>query len=200
MANKFKQYSDRDIVDLVREYPLASMVSCSDSDFTMTSLPMLPVTDDDGRLVELVGHMALRNPHTEELQRQPRARFLFRGPDSYISPNLLRDRNWAPTWNFATVCIEADVVFTPDKNHQALQSLVAEMEKDKSDPWSTDELGARYDTLARQIISFVAEVRSIDATFKLGQDEKRDAFGQILEGIDSGALKRWMQRLNREPD
>lgn len=198
MNEKFKRWTAADVVDLIRETPLALMISCSGSDFEMTPLPMLPETDAEGRLIRLMGHMALRNPHTDKLRRHPMARFLFLGPNGYVSPGLLADRSWAPTWNYAILCIEAEVKFNPDLNDTALRSLVSTLESGKNNAWSVDELGERYNQLSSRIIAFQAEVRSVDATFKLGQDEKPGVFRQILDGLDSAPLRKWMQRFDRQ--
>jgi len=196
MNNKFKHWTDADIVDLIKEAPLAFMVSSPASEFMMTPLPMLPETDGDGCLVRLTGHMALRNPHVGLLRRHPLARFLFLGPNGYISPSYLTDRSWAPTWNYTILSIEAKVKFTPDLNDTALRQLVAALESGKANAWSVDELGERYQQLSQRIIAFQAEIRSVDATFKLGQDEKPGVFQQIINGLDQGPLQQWMQRFN----
>src|SRR3546814_1392265 len=50
-------------------------------------------------------------PIAATLAADPRALFRFSGPHGYVSPESLTDRDWAPTWNFAVVRIEADVAF-----------------------------------------------------------------------------------------
>jgi transcriptional regulator len=198
-SSRFKQWTDKDIVDLIEAYPLALVVTASDGPFRMTPLPMLADTDADGRLVRLVGHMALSNEHTAVLRSHPRAQFLFLGPHGYVSPRLLDDRSWAPTWNYVVVRVEADVVFQPDKLDEALRRLVARLEGGKPDAWSVEELGERYAQLARRIVAFDAEVRAVDATFKLGQDEQPEVFRQIVAGLESAELREWMQRFSGGP-
>lgn len=196
MNSKFKQWTDEDVIDLIEANPLALMVSAGGSEFRMTPLPMLADADTDGRLVRLIGHMALGNSHTAVLRDQPRAHFLFLGPHGYISPRLLDDPTWAPTWNYAVARVEADVVFRPEKLDQALRRLVARLEAGQPDAWSVEKLGERYASLSRRIVAFDAEVRGVDATFKLGQDEKPEVFRQIVAGVDSAELRAWMQRFS----
>lgn len=197
MKKLYKQWSETDVIDLIRAYPLALMMSPDGGELTMTPLPMLPDTDDAGRLIRLVGHLALRNPHTDTLRRQPRAHFLFQGPQGYISPRLLADRNWAPTWNYAVIMIEADVRLTPERTDTAVRRLVEKLEHGRPDAWAVEELGDRYAKLAQRIVGFEAEVRSVDATFKLGQDESDHALQQILAGLDADDLREWMRRFAR---
>jgi transcriptional regulator len=199
-SSRFKQWTDKDIVDLIEAYPLALVVTATDGQFRMTPLPMLADTDADGRLVRLVGHMALSNEHTAVLRSLPRAQFLFLGPHGYVSPRLLDDRSWGPTWNYAVVRVEADVEFRPDQLDEALQRLVRRLETGHSDAWSVDELGDRYEPMSRRIVAFDAEVRAVDATFKLGQDEQPDVFRQIVAGLESPDLRAWMQRFSGRQD
>lgn len=199
-SSRFKQWTDKDIVDLIEAYPLALVVTATDGQFRMTPLPMLADTDADGRLVRLVGHMALSNEHTAVLRSHPRAQFLFLGPHGYVSPRLLDDRSWGPTWNYAVVRVEADVEFRPDQLDEALQRLVRRLETGHSDAWSVDELGDRYEPMSLRIVAFDAEVRAVDATFKLGQDEQPDVFRQIVAGLESPDLRAWMQRFSGRQD
>lgn len=197
MVNPFKQWTQADVLELIAAYPLALMISAHADDFRVTPLPMLAEADAAGNLVRLVGHMALRNPHVDLLHERPRARFLFLGPHGYVSPRLLSDRQWAPTWNYAVAWVEADVRFRPDKNDRALRRLVAHLEGERPDAWSVEQMGERYARLAQRIIAFDAEVGSIDATFKLGQDEQPGAFDEILAGLESAELCKWMRRFRR---
>jgi transcriptional regulator len=194
MNRKFKQWTNKDVVALIEDNLLALMVSATGTDFLMTPLPMLADTDADGGLVRLVGHMALSNRHTAVLRTHPRAHFLFLGPHGYVSPRLLNKRSWAPTWNYAIARVEADVTFRPERLDYALRRLVGKLESGKSGAWSIEELGARYASLAQRIVAFDAEVRAVDATFKLGQDEQPDVFREILSGLESRELCEWMLR------
>jgi transcriptional regulator len=194
MAAIHNRWSNADVIDLIREYPLAIMVSLAKQGFSSTPLPMLPETDENGRLVRLLGHMSLANKQHQELRTRGDACFLFQGPHSYVSPTLVPDRSWAPTWNYALVRVNAVVHFRPDQNDNALRQLVACMEAGKEDAWAVEELGERYQQLSRHITAFHAEVTSVEATFKLGQEEKPVMFESMLEGLNHPELERWMQR------
>lgn len=194
MTHSFKRWSHEDVHDLIDRFPLGLMMSPGADGFTVTPLPMLPHCDDSGRLVRLEGHMALRNPRVDHLRRRPRVRFVFQGPHGYISPTIVSRRGWGPTWNYAVAWIEADVVFRPGQNHAALQHLVRRLEGTGPDAWSTERMGERYAELSERIIAFDADIRSVDATFKLGQDESAEAFEDIVAGLDNADLVAWMRR------
>lgn len=194
VESPFDDVSSGDILDLIREHPLAWVVSSGTDSMTATPLPMLADTDDNGRIIRLVGHFARSNPHVPALMACPRALFLFQGPQGYASPSWVSDRTWAPTWNYAVVQIEADVQFRPDETDVALNRLVTAMELDRERAWSTAEMGPRFDQLKKGIIAFEAEVRAVRARFKLGQDEHPTVLAQILTKAPDAGLRRWMRR------
>jgi transcriptional regulator len=194
-ASPFEQWTDRDIVDLIDAYPLAWLISAR-SGFAATLLPILLETDEDGRPVSLLGHFAKSNPQVDQIRGEPRTLFLFSGPQGYVSPELVTTtRNWAPTWNYATARLVADVRFDEDLNEEALERLVEKMERGRRQPWTRFELGPRYERMNRAIIAFRAPIVEIGARFKLGQDERDEVFTDLVDGL-SPDLAGWMRRFN----
>src|SRR5262245_65314266 len=106
MATPFDRVANAELVDLIEAYPLAWVVSNGADGFAATPLPMMVDTDASGALVRLIGHFAKSNPQVADLERSPRALFLFQGPHAYISPSWISDRTWGPTWNYAVIRIE----------------------------------------------------------------------------------------------
>lgn len=197
MATHFEQFSDADAADLIREFPLAWVRAASGIDPLQASmLPLLAERDDSGRIVALLGHMARRNPLFDALSLNPGAAIFFQGPQGYISPSWVRDRQWAPTWNFAQLRIEADIVFEPEGGDASLQHLVDAMEGERENRWRIDEMGPRYRAMERQIIAFRAPIRRLSGKFKLGQDERPEILADILTHLGDGPLGRWMRRMN----
>jgi len=194
MRSLFRNYLDADVIDLIHAYPLALMVSGGPGDWATTPLPLLPDVDSEGRLTRLVGHMSRANPQAAFLEQDPRACFLFQGPHGYLSPTLVPDRTWAPTWNYILLRVHAEVTFRPENNDSALRRLVAAMEAGRENAWSVEEMGERYHKLSQYIVAFDATVQSVDATFKLSQDEKPVMFQNILSGLGHPELERWMRR------
>ena len=196
----FEPRSAADLLRLVEEYPLAWVVSHGGAGFGATPLPLLAETDASGQINVLVGHFALSNPQVEQLRAAPRARVIFSGPHGYISPELVSRPGWAPTWNYTTAQFDVEIEFRPDENGAALERLVARMERDRPDPWTTSRMGERYATMVRKIIAFRAHVRRCSGRFKLGQDETPATLSEILSGLDDVALVRWMREFNPAPD
>ena len=125
-ASIFERFSPDDVRELVREYPLAWVFARGAEDPAPSLLPLLGDYDALGRLVGLVGHMSRRNPLVEAFSHDPRALILFQGPSAYVSPDQAGRRDWAPTWNYAQLSIEATVRITPTETDAAIRPRSAE--------------------------------------------------------------------------
>lgn len=192
----FEGIDKRDVIDLIGEYPLAWVCARNGRAAEASLLPLLVETDALGRPVSLVGHMARRNPLVAALTADPHALILFTGPQAYVSPELVSEPRWAPTWNYAQLRIEAELRFDAISSGTSLSMIVDSMEQGRARPWTTADMGPRYDVLEKAIIGFRARIDVLHATFKLGQDEPIELLRQILAGHPDSALVRWMRRLN----
>jgi len=195
----FAPRSDLDVVSLVREQPLAWLVSAGEGAFMSTLLPVMPVLDERHRITHLRGHLSRRNDQVAHLKRYPRARILVLGPHGYVSPSWMHDRTQAPTWNYASAAFDVNLGFSEDVAglEAHLRHMVGTMEADRPQSWQVDEMGPRMQRLARGIIAFEAEVLAVEARFKLGQDERDDVFADILSGLERSGddtLATWMRR------
>lgn len=195
MSSLFRPAHPSQIVELIATHPLAWVTARGGERAAASPLPLLADLDADGQVVSLLGHMARANPLMAALEADNRALILFQGPQSYISPNHVRDRAWGPTWNYAVLTIEAEITLRPDLNHHAIERLVTEMERGQNQPWSVAEMGPRYERLVDHIVAFTAKITRLDARFKLGQDERPEIFADILAGLGPEApLTAWMRR------
>ena len=195
-TSSFTSFADSDVTDLIAEYPLAWLCPRGPAPLASSLLPLLAETDAGGKLTTLVGHMARRNPLFALLQATPDVLILFTGPQAYVSPGLVSDPAWAPTWNYAQLRIEARIVFDPEGGDAALAMLVAAMDREERTGWTRDRMGARYRPMEQAIIAFRAQVVGVAGTFKLGQDEPPARLREILAGHADPALLRWMRRFN----
>jgi transcriptional regulator len=196
----FEPRSEADFLHLIEEYPLAWVVSVGGAvGFGATPLPLLAETDAAGQINALFGHFALTNPQVAQLRADPRAKILFMGAHGYISPELVSQPAWAPTWNYATAQFDVEVEFRPEENDSALERLVTKMERGRRDPWTIARMGERYALLAPRVIAFRAHVRFKIGRFKLGQDESVQTLSELLATLDDEALVRWMRDFNSPP-
>lgn len=191
----FAPQSHADIPALIAEYPLAWVIS---RDFDATLLPLVTELDGEGRLRSLFGHYARRNPQVAAFEHDGSALILFNGPQGYISPTLVSNPTWGPTWNYAAIRIVADVAFVEDETDASLRRLTNHFESDGA--WTVERMGDRYDQLAQHIIAFRATVRQCEGMFKLGQDETAATFAEITAGHSNVNLTRHMRAQRRGDD
>jgi transcriptional regulator len=188
----FDPKSPADIAALVREFPLATLLSNGPDGFAATPLPLIAEHDSDGRIVALIGHFARSNAQLAGLRDDPRAMAVFHGPHAYVSPRIVSKPGWAPTWNYAVVRFQLAVTLTPERNDDALRLLAEALEGTGPDAWHPGLIGERYDRLVAHIVAFRAEVLATHATFKLGQDEDAASFAEIVEEIGDDRLAQMM--------
>lgn len=201
VAGKYAPPDKTEVTRLVREYPLAWVVTAGDGDFGATLLPLQPFHDCEGRIIELHGHFARSNSQVELVRRNPRALMLFLGPQGYVSPSWLTDRTMAPTWNYASSQFVVDIEFIEDGpcTEALMRDLADAVEAGRERAWSIEDMGTRYQRLVRGVIGFHAHVREARVKFKLGQDERDDNFAEImkaLSGSENVELHEWMTRCN----
>lgn len=204
--NIYAARSDADLLRLVRQQPLAWIVSGAGENFRATLLPVLAETDAEGRIARLAGHFSRSNDQYQLLTRDPRAVVLVLGTNGYISPSWFADKSQAPTWNYVSAQFAVDMQFfdAPEPIEAHLRQLVNTMEAQAPRgadqiPWDVDQMGQRYFLRSRAIVGFTATVREVRPKFKLGQDERDDVFNDIMAGLKHGPtadLQAWMREYN----
>lgn len=183
---------------LIREHPLAQVVSMGPDGLMATPLPLL--LRRDGEAPWLLGHFARANPQVKALEASPDALAIFNGPHGYVSPSWFRDRSQAPTWNFATVhfSVRIRLIDSPEAASEAVEALTDAMEAGHARPWRAHELGERYRRMTAAVVAFRADVTAMRAKFKLGQNESPEVFADTLAGLEAAgqqALARMMREV-----
>lgn len=193
----FERFDNSDVRALIDGFPLAWVCGGPASAIEASQLPLIGIYDDDGNLVELIGHLMRSNPLYAALTQDARAAIMFNGPNAYVSPEHAGRRDWAPTWNYAQLRIGADVVFDEALTEYSLQVLIDAMESGRAAPWGVDELGDRYQGMLGRIIGFRATVTSVSGKFKMGQDETAETLHRILDTLPDADTAAWMRRFNK---
>ncbi|WP_055446748.1 FMN-binding negative transcriptional regulator [Lacinutrix mariniflava] len=163
---KHHQDNDRDhIIEVIKTYPLATIVSVKDNQPLITHLPLIL---NEGKLV---GHIDIYNPQTELLKDNNDVTILFYGPQCYISPSIYNTAQ-LPTWNYIRVHLKGKVKAL--ENTQALkESLIAMTEflEAPDHKYVLDANNPRLDANLKYIKLFEIEIDSWEGKFKLSQDK-----------------------------
>ena len=192
--SQFSPRQRKDVKELIEAYPLCWIVSDSAGERYATPLPLLPEQGADGEVQSLFGHIAFSNPQQKALEKDARATILCMGPQGYISPRLVSNPGWGPTWNYAVCRFETEVQFVPDETDTALAKLAEALEGNSPGAWNPGFMGERYHQLRKHIVAFRARVLETHARFKLGQDENETVFKDIVERLSDRVLSNWMSR------
>ena len=184
----FAPRSDAEVAQFVRTEMLGLVTTHDEQGFVTTPLPLLAELDDTGRVHTFIGHFALANPHVARAQMSPRAQIAFLGAHGYISPTVVSAPGWGPTWNYRFVQFGVDLQFEPERNREAIVELVGALEGTDEHAWTVEQMGARFEGMAKRVVAFRAVVVSQTAQFKLGQDENPETFLEIVKAQGSSPL------------
>jgi transcriptional regulator len=184
---------------LMREHPLASLISNDDAGLPfITHLP-LHLEEREGGFV-LLGHCARPNPHWRYLQQRPTAVVTFLGPHAYLSPRIYPDLARVPSWNYLAVhcTVSAKLIDDPPAKDRLLKKLIGDHEPPYAEQWRT--LGEEFaHRMLAAIVGFELKVSDLQCKLKLNQHrpESYAALRSVYARGDENQreLARWMDDL-----
>ncbi len=125
-----------ELLDFVRSYPFATLVSVRDGQPSISHLPMLLHTSEPDSHPVLHGHLAKANDYWKEIGDGLDATAIFHGPQAYITPQWYpskrKHRKVVPTWNYAVVPAQGQIRTINDKEwlHKHVSALTDQHEKE----------------------------------------------------------------------
>ena len=199
MPPQFKSEERSHALALMREHPLASLISTDDAGLPyVTHLPLH--VQEQGDQLLLLGHVAKPNAHWRYLQVRPQAVVTFLGPHAYMSPKVYPDLARVPTWNYLAVhcTVQATLVEEPRAKDALLKKLIGDHEPSYATQWRN--LGEEYaHKMLAGIVAFELQVTQLQCKLKLNQHrpESHGAMKAIyVAGSENErALAGWMRRL-----
>lgn len=196
---QFKSEDRAHALTLMREHPLASLISTDDDGLPfVTHLPLHVQAQDDSML--LLGHVAKPNPHWRYLLARPQAVVSFLGPHAYMSPKVYPDLARVPTWSYLAVhcTVQATVLEDAAAKDALLKKLIADHEPAYAAQWRG--LGEDYaHRMLAGIVAFELKVTQLQCKLKLNQ-HRPESHAAMSAAYGAGndneqALARWMKRL-----
>jgi transcriptional regulator len=187
------------LIALMRERPLATLVSVAEGGPHFTHLP-LEVQESEGR-TRLLGHVARANPHWSQWGEGAPVTAIFHGPDGYVSPRWYAAREAVPTWNYIVVHARGLLSVTHDSEakERILKALIDRHDAGYRQQW--DELPETYrEGMKRAVVGVTIDVERLEGKFKLGQNRPVADRRRVREEMAAGdsaarALAQWMSRL-----
>ncbi len=201
----FKAKEAAHAVDVIRAYPLASLISNDDGGFPyVTHLPlhleMVDAPEPGAAPFVLLGHVAKPNPHWRFLQSRPQALVTFLGAHAYMSPRVYPDLVRVPTWNYLAVHAKVSVrlIEEPLAKDRLLKKLIGDHDPGYAPQWIA--LGEAYQhKMLAGIVAFELTVLDLQCKLKINQ-HRPEAFEKMRAIYAAGnenerTLAVWMDKL-----
>ncbi|PKG51146.1 FMN-binding negative transcriptional regulator [Olleya sp. 1-3] len=166
-----KKHQDSDkkhLIEVIKTYPLATVISVKDNIPLITHLPLI-YRESDGKLV---GHIDIYNPQTELLKDLNEVTLIFSGPQCYISPSIYTTTQ-LPTWNYIKVHLTGTVQRIENKAElkQSLIDMTSFLEA-PDHKYVLEANNPRLDKNLDYIKLFEITIKTWEGKFKLSQDKK----------------------------
>ena len=180
---------DQDLLaQLIKEYPLATLVGSLNDQLEVNHLPLMLSSDKK----KLHGHIARMNPLMKIAQSSETAvTAIFHGPNAYVTPAWYPSKKESgkvvPTWNYAVVHAQGHIKLIEDA--QWLRNHVSQMtnihEPIYQSNWKLDDAPEDYvQTMLKAIIGIVIEVESLVGKFKLSQNRPPEDYDAVVKELD----------------
>lgn len=171
----FRKTTDETNIDFARERGFGVLSINGDDGPLMSHVPF--VLSADGKTADL--HLLRSNPITRMTTQPQKAAFAISGPDSYVSPDWYDAPDLVPTWNYVAVHLRGTLTQLPATAlRDSLDRLAAQFE-DRLAPkpaWTNDKMPLdALNKMMRMIVPFRFDVKTVDGTWKLGQNKPDDA-------------------------
>ena len=191
IPEQFEETSIEVMHQLIREKPLATLVTMSSAGLNANHIPLhLEVTP--APFGTLRGHVARANPVWRDIQAGIEALAIFHGPDAYITPGWYATKKdtgkVVPTWNYATVHAYGTLRVVDDAAwvREQLEALTAHNEALFSEPWSVSDAPTDFtDKLIEAVVGIEIVITKLSGKWKVSQNQPPQNQASVAEGLAS---------------
>lgn len=188
---------------IIREHPLGILVTPTASGMDANHIPF-EFDPAIGKLGLLTAHVARANPVWQQCRDGAEVMAIFRGNESYISPNWYPSKHethrQVPTWNYEVVHVHGRLTVQDDEKF--VRGVVARLtrthEAQEPKPWKMGDSAPEYiDGMIRAIVGIQISVGRLEGKSKLSQNrEPRDRLNaaDMLFGRAETGLAESMRR------
>lgn len=184
----FVELRAEEILRVILSHPLGILVSNAAAELDAEHLPFEFVEKPDSPGI-LWAHVARANPVWRNLKDGDPVLVIFRGADSYISPNWYPSKHeqhrQVPTWNYQIVHVHGTIRIRDDAEfaRQVVERLTKTHEANEPQPWRLEESENAYiDKMIAAIVGIEIEIIRIVGKSKLSQNrEQRDRDQAVAE-------------------
>lgn len=177
--------------ELIRDNPLATLVTLSPRGPEANLIPLQWVINDDDQIA-LRGHVAKANPVWRDHPADADVLAVFHGPQSYVSPTWYPGKHEhgkaVPTWNYLTVQARGRwrLITEPVAKRALLAQLTQQHEATMPVPWTIDEAPADYiDSMLEAVVGFEIAVHELLGKWKISQNQPVANRQGVITALDA---------------
>jgi len=176
--------------DLIRAYPLATLVTQSADGPNANHIPL--VLSGSGTLGTLLGHAPRNNPMLDDLRSNAQVLAIFHGANGYISPSWYATKpitgKVVPTWNYSVVHAYGQAKLIDDEHwlHHQIDTLTREQEARFATPWQVEDAPADFtDRLIDNLIGIEITITRLLGKTKASQNQPQQNRKSVIAGLRS---------------
>ena len=184
LPKHFEQHDPAALASLMRDHPLATLVSWQDGAPTADHVPL----EFDASTQTLRGHVARANP-LWKMAGQP-VLAVFCGPQAYVSPSWYPSKaethKVVPTWNYVVVHAQGElrVVDQAPWVHDLVSRLTGHHEAPQTAPWAVSDAPDDFvQTMLRAIVGIEIPVNKLIGKWKMSQNRHDADRSGVARGL-----------------
>lgn len=189
MPSLFKITDSDELHRIITDHSLGILVTAKDG-LDANHIPFLLDTTQ-GEMGVLIAHVARANPICQDMNASD-VLVIFRGMDSYISPNWYPSKHethrHVPTWNYEVVHVHGKLSMTDDEKFArgVVGRLTKTHEASQPKAWKMSDAPADYiDKELKSIVGIQIVITKIEGKSKLSQNrDPRDKQG-VIEALEN---------------
>lgn len=175
---------------IIQSHPLGVLVSTTPEGLDANHIPF----ELDPARGLLTAHVARANPVWQQCRDGADVMVIFRGNESYISPNWYPSKHethrQVPTWNYEVVHVHGRLTVQDDERfvRGVVARLTREHESSEPKPWRMGDSAPEYiDAMLRAIVGIEVAITRMEGKAKLSQNrEERDRLSAAEALIQRG--------------
>lgn len=192
-------------LEMLRSYPLATLVSSSEGAPFASEVPVIVSPDfDASRPLEgqiIWGHLNRFNAHATHLQTGQQAKVVVTGPRAYVSPTLYPNGPSAPTFDFISLHLSGLITAIDDSEDvfEIVSTTARILETRLGRGWDPEPSHDYFRSIQHAVRGFHLAVETVEAMYKLSQDKDvvtREAIEKSMTAASGevGDLGHYMQQ------
>lgn len=184
----FEQLSIEAMHELIRAYPLATLVTLDAEGLCANHIPLL-LSEKPEPYGLLSGHVPRSNP-VWEASNQTVAIVIFQGPNAYITPSWYASKQETgkvvPTWNYTVVHAHGHIraIDNPQWLRAHLEVLTNQQEAPFAHPWSVSDAPRDFtEKLLASLVGIEIQISKLIGKWKVSQNRPEQDKAGVVAGL-----------------